>query len=423
MSKSRSQPLTGVVSCRRASSSSADRRPAKPPAPTYASSTQSHGRRATSITTSYRDRPTVPPRPKSSERLVPDRKTPAIPVGRTEHPLKQPTRQDGAGNRKSPRNQNKRPPFVVGAGNSTAYRSAGGGGYRAYSTTKTESHSRSNATSSKDRRAVTGRVPAKDPGAESKTSKAERPAVHGTETMTLLTNSVGDALRLSRDRADRPEATESSATIIVTDPLPEVFFHRTNRKQHHPSPDECIKQAAEKLSEFAASQNSSSGAAAKSDSTTGVNGTQHPPAGNDATKGSYLRDGTEILHPLPLVQDAQLQTGQAVTVSSGNDTSSAPKQVGGTSKKAAEVHRTGPTRLSAACRPSPTRSSLLRRAHNCPASAGTQPRVPRPTRPTVGSTHLGTENHLQTPLRQHVIRQGRGSSVPTPHDAAAQPTK
>ena len=377
-------------------------------------STQCLNRRLgiTSGTTNYRDRLTAASRPKSSERRSPRRKTPTSNVGRTEHPPKQLARQDCSLNRKSPRNQTKRPPFVVGTGSSTAYRS--GAGHRPYVTTRTESHGRSSvvATTSKDRRALTGSVPPKDSGTELKVvSRSDRPAAaHASETTTLIASS--DVVRQA----------QSSTTFIVTDPLPEVFLHRTNRKQQHPSADECIKQAAEKLSEFAATQN----VASESESNIDINGGRQHVTGNDVTKGRC--DVTESPCPLPLVQYGNSATIQAAAIFGGNDVGSASKRVGGTSRKAAEVHRNSSTRLTAACRPSPTRSSLLRQAHNRPGSeapaAASQRRVPpRRARTTLGGTHLGTENQLQTSLRPHVAKQWRATSVQTPQDAAAQLTK
>ena len=426
MSQSRSQPMTGRVSRRRTSSSTGNSRAtATTPPPLHGLPTQSHSHRV--ATPGYRDRPKIPSMPQSSERLVPARKTPTNLLGGTEHPPKQLTRQDCAGNRKSPGNQNKRPPFVVGTGNSTTYRGGVGGGCRVYGTTKAESRSRSSATSSKDRRATAGIVP-NDSWTELKVNKSEKPAAHATETMTLISSSIFDVDRQSRDRAETPGVTESSATIVVTDPLPEVFLHRTNRKQHHPSADECIKQVAEKLSEFAAIQNNASNAA-KNESRTSSSVVQRPTTGNDVTSDSRRCDVSRSPRPPPLGQDGHSAAIQATSISGGNDESSAPKSVGGTSKKAAEVHRSGSTRLSAACRPSPTRSSLLRQALNCPVSAASQQRLPRPTKPTVGRTHrsateLRTENHLQTSIRQHAVtKQGRVSSAQTTHDAAAQPRK
>jgi len=431
MSKSRPQPMTGGVSHRRTSTSPAGNRAACTMThPMHGPSTQSHNRRVTSVTTNCRNRPMAPSRPKSSERLIPDKKTSTKPVGTNEHLPRQFTRQDSAGNQKSPRNQNRRPPFVVGTGSSNVYRGTGSsnayrgaGSHRAYATMKAESHSRSGATSSKDRHAaVTGSVPKDSGTTELKANTSERPAAHATETMTLVSSSICDVVQQSRDRAEKPNATESSATFVVADPLPEVFFHRTNRKQHHPSADECIKQVAEKLNEFAATQNNMSDAA-KSGSSTGMNSGQHPLSGNNVTKDSYFCDVVESPRKPTLPQDVHLETMRAATTSSGNDVNSASKRVGGTTKKAAEVHRNGSTRLTASCRPSPTRSSLLRQAHNRPGSAATQQRVPRPTRPTAGSTHLGAESYLQTSLRQHATKHGRGRSAQHPQDATAQLTK
>ena len=423
MSQLRSQPMTGGVSRRRTSSAASDRRASiTTPPPLHGPPTQSYNRRVTSVTTNYRDGPKPASRPQSSERLIPARKTPTNVLDRTEQPPKQLTRHDQTGKRKSPRN--KRPPFVVGTGSSTAYRGGNGSGVgcRPYATTKTESHSRFTATSSKDRRGITG--------TEMKLNRSERPAVHATETMTLISNSIGNVARQSRDRDVTPDVTESSATVIVADPLPEVFLHRTNRKQQHPSADECIKQVAEKLSEFAAFQKYTSTLdAVKSESNTGLNGGQRPNTGNDVMTDTRRCDVTKSPPPPPLAQDGHSATIQATTISGGNDVSSAPKRVGGTSKKAAEVHRNGLTRLTATYRPSPTRSSLLRQALNCPGTAASQHRVPRPTKPTVGrsqrsATELNTENHLQPPLRQHsMTKQGRVNNAQTAHDAAALPRK
>ena len=419
MSKSRPQPRTGGVSCRQASASPADRRAATTtPAATQAPSTRSFNRRITSVPTNYRDRLVAPSRPKSSERLIPDTKTHANPVGRSEPPPKAPARQDCAENRKSPRNKNRRPPFVVGTGNSTASR--GSDGYRAlYAASRSESRSLSGATSSKDRRATTGSA-AKDSRTELKTNKTERPAAHATETMTLISSSVFEVERQSRDHAEKPDVSESSATFIVADPLPEVLFHRTNRTHHHQSADECIKQVAEKLSEFAATQNIASDTV-KSVNSAGIKGRQYAITINDVTKESCRRDVTGS--PRRLAQDSHLEATQAATITGRNDVSSASKRVGGASKKTAEVDRNCSLRVAAACRPSPTRSSLLRQALNCSGSAATQQRVQRPARPTVGGSHPGTEYHLQTPKRQPVAKPGRGSSAHTSHNAADRPTK
>jgi len=410
MSQTRSQP---TASRRRTSSASVDRRPpiATPP-PSHGPPADSYKRRVASATTNYRDRPKAPPRPQSYERLTPARKTAANLLGRTDHspaPTKQLARHGCTGNWKSPGNQNKRPPFVVGTGNSTTCRGSGGGGH-GYAATKTEARSRSSGITSKDRRAIVGSA-AKDSGIDSKTNRSERPvAVHATETMTLISS---DAQRHS------PEVTESSATIIVADPLPEVFLHRTNRRQQHPSADECIKQVAEKLCEFAATQ-SSAGDVAKSETVTILNrGGHRPITGNDVVTDSRRCDVTGSPRPP--------QDSQAAATSGGNDASSASKRVSGTVNKSVDVHRSGATRLTAACRP--TRSSLLRQAHNCPIPAATQQRVPRPQKPTVSrsyrpTTELGAENHLQTSQRQSsMTKQGRVSCDQTSHDVAAPQRK
>jgi len=421
MSKSRPQPTTGGVSCRQASASPADRRATTttPPA-TRAPSTRSLNCGITSVPTNYRDRLMVPSRPKSSGRLIPDTKAPTNSVGRSEPPPKQITRQDWAGNRKSPRYKNRRPPFVVGTGNSTVSRV--GGVYRdLHSMSRSESRSLSGATSSKDRREITGSV-AKDSGTELKTKKTERPAAHATETMTLISNDNYEPERQSRDRAEKPDVIESSGTFIVADSLTEVLFHRTNQKQHHQSADECIKQVAEKLSEFAATQNDASDTV-KSVNSTGVKGHRNPTTRNNVTKDSCRRTVAKSPRLHRLAQDSHLETSQAATISGGYDVSSASKRACGTSKKAAEVNRNCSTRASAACRPSPTRSSLLRQALNCPGSGATQQRVRRPVKPTVGDSHPGTENHLQTPQQQPVAKPGHGRSARTPHNAADRPTK
>jgi len=246
------------------------------------------------------------------------------------------------------------------------------------------------------------------------------PAAHGTETMTLLSGSVDDAVQHSRDRAETPDKTESSPTVIVADPLPEVFIHRANRKQHHPSADECIKQVAEKLSEFAAIQNGASNAV-RSETTTFLNASQRTCTGNDNTTTSYHNE-------VPIHQ--RQQDGHSTTISmisGGNDVSTPTRRV---SRKTAETYRNTSARLTASTRPSPTRSSLLRQALNCPASSASQPRGPRPTppRPTGGrtqrpATELGADNHPQTFQRQQNVKQGRVSNDQIASDAAAQPKK
>ena len=415
MSQTRSQPWTGAASRRRTSSASVDRRPPIPtPPPPHGPPADSYKRRVASAPTNYRDRPKAPSRPQSYERLTPARKTAANLLGRTEHspaPTKQLARHGSTGNWKSHGNQNKRPPFVVGTGNSTTCRGGGGGGH-GYATTKTEARSRSSAILSRDRHSIVGSV-AKDSGIDSKMKRSEKPvAAHATETMTLIPS---NAPRHS------PDVTESSATVIVADPLPEVFLHRTNRRQHHPSADECIKKVAEKLSEFAATQNNA-GDVAKSETVTILNrGGHRPITGNDVITDSRRCDVTGSPRPP--------QDSQEAASTGGNDVSSASKRVSGTLNKAAEVHRNGPTRLTTACRPSPTRSSLLRQAHNCPISAASQQRVPRPQKPTVSgsyrpATELVAENHLQTSLRQpSITKQGRVSCDQTANDVAAQPRK
>ena len=422
MSQSRLQPIIGRDSRRRMSSSLGDRRATSttpPPLPA-----QSHSRRVVSVTPNYRDRPNTVSRPQPSERLIPARKTTSNLVGRTDHPPRQVARHECAGNRKSPSNQDKRPPFVVGTGNSSVYRDSGGAGrYHGYATTMTESRNRSSATSSKDRRANTECVP-KDSGTESKTNKSERSASCAADTTTSISSNA----RHSRGRVETPNATESSATAVVADPLPEIPPHRSNRKQYRPSPEECIKQVAEKLSEFAAIQNNVSDPVTR-ETDTCVSGDQRPTTGNDVTTDTRRRDVTGSPRPHPLAQYGRSVATQTATFSGENDASSAPRRVGVTSKKAAEVQRNGPTRLTAACRPSPTRSSLLRQALNRPGSAARQQRLPPPTRPTVGCkyrslTDVGTKNRLETSLRQHnVTKHGRLSGDQTSHDAAAQPTK
>ena len=423
MSQSRCQPRTDPFSRRRAFVSPGDRRTTiMTPLPMRGPPTPAHSHRVASVTTNYRDRPNATSRPQSSEHSIPARKTPPNPPGRTTQPAKQLTRQGCTGNRKSSRHPNKRPPFVVGTGNTMAYRC---GVSRVSATTKTEIFSRSSGTSLKERGTVAGSVP-KVPGTELKKSKSEKPAVHGIETMTLISSSIGDNARQSRDRAATSDVTDSSATFIVDDPLPEVFLHRADRKQIHPSADECIKQVAEKLVEFAAKQ-SITPLATKSGSGIRLISGQRSNTGNDVTKTSR-GNVTESPHPLSLAQGGRSAGTQAasrqhaVPISGGDDPNGASRRFGGVSKKVPEVSRTGPTRLAAACQPSPTRSSLLRQALNCPRPAARQQRAALPTRQLVDRSHrsateVGTENQL----RQHVTKQGRADSTQNLHDAAARP--
>lgn len=165
-----------------------------------------------------------------------------------------------------------------------------------------------------------------------------------SETVTVLAGS--DVVR-------QPEST---TTFIVADPLPEVFVHRTGRKQQHPSPDECIKLAAEKLSEFAAAtaQNYNASDASRSGSNIAMYGAwgQQVNAGSDATKSSCpLRDVTaESSRSLLAAQDGNSAfVHGTAAIPSGNDVGSASKRVASTwQKKAAEVHRSASTRLTGA---------------------------------------------------------------------------
>jgi len=418
MSQPRWQPTTGGVSSRRSTAVPAERclptaaTPPPPPPPTaQRTATNSYGRRVASATSNHRERPIATSKPESSERPVPTRKRPVNPPRKTEPVPRQPVRHGPTGN------SDKRPPFVVGTGSRTAYR-AGGGCCAPYATTRTESRSRPSATSSKDGRAASGSGPCRDSGTESKMSRAERlAAVHAAGRMTFTSNSTCDMAQQSRDRAaELPDAADSSKTVVVADPLPEI----TGLTQHRLSAEECIKKVAEKLNEFVAVQNDTS------ENSTLSNSRQRPSTGNDLTKDSCRHDVTESPRPLPLAHDG----GDSATISGGNDVSSTSKPVGGTSKKTTELHRGGSTKLSAACRPSPTRSSLLRQALNCPGSTAGQQRVPpRPTRPTVArtnrsSTEHSTENQqLLAFLRQHTIKPRRVDNVHPSHDTAAQPTK
>jgi len=385
---------------------------------------QAQNNRVASVT--CRDRPKAPSGPQSSECPVSSRKTPTKVLGKPEQPPKQATRPGFTGSRKSP---NKRPPFVVGTGSSTTAYRVGVSGGRAYATTKTTESHRNTSSPSKDRRAVNGSVP-NDAGTELKLqSRNERQVAHATETMTLISNNdAGDATRQTRDRVGTPDVTEPSATFIVTDPLPDVHVVRASRKQSHPSPDECIRQVAEKLSEFAAMHNNTAHAA-KTGNGTIPNSGQRPNTGNDVTKDNR-RGVSESPRPAPLARDGHAASSQAAATSGGNDANNASKRPGDPPKKGPEVARSGSTRLAAACRPSPTRSSLLRQAHNCPGSAVSQRRIPRPiTRPTVDRTHrssseadrIDTQPHKS--LRERLPRSVRLHSTQTSHDAAAQPRK
>lgn len=230
MSESRCQPTTGGFPRRRASNSLGDGRLAAATPPLCFAATLAYNRRASGAT-NYLDRLNATLRQQSSQRAAPPRKTPANPpAGRTEQqPVKQLAGRGPTGNRKLPRQPpSKRPPFVVGTGNTTTYRGGGGG------TTRAESRGRPGA---RERRAVAGSV-AKDAGTESKTGKSERPPeVRGNATMTLV--SGNDARAPPRDGDDTPPGVTA---VIVDDPLPELYLRRADRKPSHPSGDVCMKQ-------------------------------------------------------------------------------------------------------------------------------------------------------------------------------------
>jgi len=84
--------------------------------------------------------------------------------------------------------------------------------------------------------------------------------------------------------------------------------------------------------------------------------------------------------------------------------------------------------LSAACRPSPTRSSLLRQELNRPGSAAGRRRLPaRPTgeraQRSATEATVAAENPARNCLQRqrHVTKQERAASTPALHDAADPP--
>jgi len=130
-------------------------------------------------------------------------------------------------------------------------------------------------------------------------------AAHATETMTLVSSSALDIARQHRGRnMQTPDMTQ---VVASPDHPPEVVFQRADHAtQRPPSADECIRQAAEKLGQFAATRNKT---------TTGSSVGQRPSTGNDVTNDSRRRIG-ESPHP---TQNGRSGTSQTVTTPGTND--------------------------------------------------------------------------------------------------------